>query len=72
MMKKEKWLMFEIGQEISIDMLIELLEKAREEFGGDVEVRVSGCYASEGEIHGIGRWEESYEGVYLQTDLCSG
>lgn len=74
MTKKDKWIMLEEGQKVSINMLIELLKQAKEEFGGDTEVQVSGCYGSTGEIYGVGKWDITswYKGVYLQTDLCSG
>jgi hypothetical protein len=73
MAREAKWIEIK-EKEVTIDMLIALLEQAKEEFGGDTEIQAMGCYQSLGEILAIGRWEENdwYNGVILDTDVCSG
>ena len=73
MTHKAKWIKID-EQKVTINMLIKLLEQAREEFGGDIEIQAMGCYQSLGKIEAIGRWEENnwYNGIILSTDVCSG
>jgi hypothetical protein len=59
---------------VTIDSLIEALQTAKEKYGGDKEVQVSGCYGSMGEIEEIYRFVEGewLDSIILCSDICSG
>ncbi len=59
---------------VTIDNLIEALQKASQKYGGDKEVQVAGCYGSMGSIEEIHEYVEEhyFDGVLLVSDICSG
>jgi hypothetical protein len=74
--RKAEWIDFEEGQKVTIDILIEVLEEARNRFGGATEIQAIGCYHSMGEILSVGvrdiERDNDYKGALIITDVCSG
>lgn len=58
----------DIKQPCTVSMLIHILQEMQQRYG-DLEVVVSGCYASDGDVLGV-RSEGTC--INMLSDICSG
>ena len=60
-----------LKDELTIDDLIDALQKAKQKYGGNTKIKAVGCYQSLGKINGIGHWDNK-DFVLPSTEICSG